>query len=69
MPDEDRLRIEFIRRLCEVPGESLPEIERFLDHLAPPGGKPKAAPAKQTLVAPTRDWPHAPMHRLSEHGT
>lgn len=69
MPDEDRLRMELIRRLCQVPGEALPEIERFLDQLALPGRTPKAAPAKQNPVAPARDWPHAPMHRLSEHGT
>jgi hypothetical protein len=30
MPNEDRLRIELIQRLCQVPGEALPEIEPFL---------------------------------------
>jgi len=59
MPDENRLRIELIRRLCQVPGEALPEIERFLDQLAPSGTNPEGLlqrrlPWRQRVTGRTR---------------
>ena len=69
MPNDDRLRIELIQRLCQIPADVLPNIQRVLEQFAPPVADGKAAPGKDTPAAPIRDWPHAPVHRLSEHGT
>jgi putative transposase len=48
-------------------------VEQFLQSLEQRDGQPVHAIAREvdapvTVRAP-RDWPHAPLHRLSEHGT
>ncbi len=69
MRSDERRRIELIERLCTVPAEALSAVEKALDHfVAAMAGKP-AVPEDATDAPWTRDWPHAPAHRLSEHGT
>jgi putative transposase len=55
----DSLRVRLITRLLELPEERLLEVERLLNRRGPAptstGGEPS--------------WPHAPLHRLCEHGT
>jgi putative transposase len=69
MPNDDRLRVELIERLCRVPAETLPEIRRFLAQLDSPATGGTVIPPIAEPIRPLRDWPHAPLHRLSEHGT
>ena len=61
----DDLRIRLIERLCRLPAARLPEVETLLLRLE----RESSAPATQAVLAPHPDWPHAPVHRLSEHGT
>jgi putative transposase len=56
----DSLRVRLIARLLELPEGRLLEVERLLNH---PVLMPPAAPTGEP------SWPHAPMHRLAEHGT
>lgn len=61
----DNLRIELIERLCRVPDADLSAIDRFLDSLSI-----QTAPVNPQPLSPEiNDWPHAPVHRLSETGT
>ncbi len=69
MSGEDRRRIELIRRLCEVPAEALSAVERLLERSTPPVETEIVASATSAPVTSARNWPHAPLHRLSEHGT
>ena len=55
------LRVRLIERLCQLPEDHLPHIQRALDALDREPCR-NAAPARP-------DWPHAPAHRLSESGT
>jgi putative transposase len=59
MQPEEALRLRLIEEVRRLPAERLPDLERFL-RVRPL----EAAPAQQ----PTH-WPHAPLHRISEHGT
>ena len=52
-------RIGLIERICRLPEEKLAKVESFLNELD------SSPPAMPTL---SKDWPHAPVHRLSEHG-
>jgi putative transposase len=57
--DEHQLRLRLIAQILTLPAARLLAVERLL-----------AEP--QETVAPAlaeRDWPHAPLHRLSERGT
>ena len=79
MPDE--LLERLIVRILRMPPHLLPDAERLLTNLEcgelprPSGGHVSAArksPRQPTDRVPTpqiKDWPHAPLHRLSEHGT
>jgi len=49
-------RLRLVEEVLHLPESRLEEVERLL------GGGPSPAP-------PQRDWPHAPIHRLSEQGT
>lgn len=61
----DNLRIELIERLCRIPDAQLSAIDRFLDSLPS-----KTAPVvHRSLSQEINDWPHAPVHRISETGT
>jgi putative transposase len=53
-------RICLIERLCRLPEGDLAKVESFLNELDQSHAAPPAA---------VKDWPHAPVHRLSEHGT
>jgi len=46
----------------------LPRVEAFLRTLGNASSVEMEPPSKSASV-PHRDWPHAPIHRLSEHGT
>ncbi len=69
MPTDDRRRIELIRRLCDAPVEILPAIERVFEQFTPPVSNNDPPPSQDSPGTSARDWPHAPVHRLSEHGT
>lgn len=63
----DDLRLRLIERLCRLPEKQLPRVETLLNELAQPSTlspSPSFSP-----VAIRNDWPHAPVHRLSERGT
>ena len=66
---DDRLRVELIEHICRIPAEALPEIQRFIASLLSKVIDEKAGPNGAQPTPPLRDWPHAPLHRLSEHGT
>src|SRR5882672_5796689 len=57
----DALRLRLIDQIIRLPDARLVEVERLLSGNT---GSPKAL----AELAP-RDWPHAPLHRLSEQGT
>src|SRR5438132_13923639 len=61
---EDR-RIRLIERLCRLPEAQLPDVEALLAKL---DGTAVSTPILPSSPA-NHDWPHAPVHRLSEHGT
>jgi putative transposase len=64
--DADRSRLRLVEQVLRLPEAQLAEVEQFLLALpataAPGAGLPHPVPAR-------RDWPHAPLHRLSEQGT
>jgi putative transposase len=54
--DASARRLRLIEAILQLPEARLAEVER------PLAGGPSAAPSG-------RDWPHAPLHRISEQGT
>ena len=69
----DDLRIRLIERLCRLPEAQLAEIEALLvrienESVGSAAQPTTNGPAELTLKQ-AKDWPHAPVHRLSEHGT
>jgi hypothetical protein len=68
----DHLRIQLIERLCRLPPACLAEVETLLNRLqglAVAATDEQGQPAAQPANTAAKDWPHAPVHRLSEHGT
>jgi putative transposase len=69
----DELRIRLIERLCRLESAHLPRVELFLNSLKDTvlTAAPKDVVATPRILesAGHKDWPHAPPHRLSEHGT
>jgi putative transposase len=65
-PDLNDRRLRVVDQVLALPASHLDALEQFLRAL--PAGRPGAV---ETAAAgpPQRDWPHAPLHRLSEHGT
>lgn len=61
----DDLRLRLIERLCRLPQGQLSRVEALLNELAQPAMPPASMPA----TAVRKDWPHAPIHRLSEMGS
>jgi putative transposase len=59
-------RVCLMRRILDLPEARLADIEKLLDG-APAANVP--LPAANVPVLAARDWPHAPLHRLSEQGT
>ncbi len=66
-------RVRLIERLCHLPEKDLAEVESLFsrlegDTLRPP--LPQKNNSVSSLSLPVhKDWPHAPIHRISEHGT
>ncbi len=76
MSDERRLRL--VERVRQLPADQLQYVERLLDGLKVDGTLPPADGARAkgqgawpvgAKPAAGKDWPHAPLHRLSDHGT
>jgi putative transposase len=64
--DADQARLRLIQQVLRLPTEQLDEAERFFARLHTGAAPPVAVAAPPSVQ---RDWPHAPTHRLSEHGT
>jgi putative transposase len=66
--DSSSRRLKLIDQVLHLPDAALEEAEAFLRQIqrgaegSPVGGSPPARPS-------SFDWPHAPLHRLTEHGT
>jgi REP element-mobilizing transposase RayT len=58
--DPTALRLELTQTVCNLPADRLPQAADFLRHLQNPN-QPAANPRQ-------KDWPHAPVHRLTEQG-
>lgn len=69
---EDR-RVRLIEQLCRLPESQLSDVEALLAHLEGDSLRTKIPQPKDGLSGLSfpahNDWPHAPVHRLSEHGT
>jgi putative transposase len=61
-PDSNGLRLHLVEQVLRLPEVRLAEAERLLNTLA-------AVPTERIESVAARDWPHAPLHRLSEQGT
>jgi hypothetical protein len=70
MPD---LRLQLIEGLCRLPDESLSDVEAVMDrleHSSISTHRPDMSHLSLTQPQMSREnWPHAPLHRFSEHGT
>ncbi|HTU17115.1 MAG TPA: hypothetical protein VMG10_03570 [Gemmataceae bacterium] len=69
----DELRVRLIERLCRLPETQLADVEALLLSLergsaAISLGSTTNGPTPNALTH-YKDWPHAPVHRLSEQGT
>jgi hypothetical protein len=65
-PDLNDRRLRVVEQVRRLSAGQLDALERFLQTL--PRGGP--GPGESAAAGPAaRDWPHAPLHRLSEHGT
>jgi putative transposase len=69
----DELRVRLIERLCRLPEAQLADVEAMLISLERGSAgislrSTTNGPAPKAL-AHHKDWPHAPVHRLSEQGT
>lgn len=70
-------RDALIRRIKLLPDQVLPRIEEFVAGLereqslvsSPPEVTTHGPPGVSDNATKTFDWPHAPLHRVSEHGT
>ncbi len=55
-------RLRLIERVLHLADDRLAQLERFLD-------TPVAAAPTPPAPSLSRDWPHAPLHRISKQGT
>jgi len=62
------LRIRLIERLCRLPAAGLSEVDSCFARLEKLSGL-SGPKSPQIAFTPHKNWPHAPLHRLSEHGT
>jgi len=71
--DTNALRVELIETICRLPDDKLQQAANVLRPLScsfPGAARPSPAqPGTAPQSFPTRDWPRAPLHRLSEQGT
>lgn len=69
----DELRVRLIERLCRLPEAQLADVEALLINLergsAGTSLQPTTRGPAQRALAHHKDWPHAPVHRISEQGT
>ncbi len=67
------LRLQLIEQLCRLPEEHLASVKELFAALENEpigrGSSPKLSEVSHCVVAEHKDWPHAPLHRLSENGT
>jgi len=63
-----RQRERLIERIRAMSGEKLSRVEQFLSGLERPAARSGGSKSGNELPH-SKDWPHAPVHRLSEHGT
>src|SRR5262245_20012297 len=61
-----RLRLRLVETALRLPSEHLESTERLLASLA---ATPAVREDTPSCPAEPRDWPHAPLHRISEHRT
>jgi putative transposase len=59
-------RLRLVEQILHLPEDRLEEIEQLLTVLPGSHVAAKGQPAERSAG---RDWPHAPLHRLSEQGT
>src|SRR5690349_4344090 len=64
--DPNALRIELVKRVCRLPAESLLQADVALRALEAP---PRDMVPEKSPLNEHREWPHAPLHRLTENGT
>ena len=64
--DVNARRLRLVEQILRLPEGRLADVERVLDGV--PASEP-AAYREPTRVTVHRDWPHAPLHRLSDEGT
>src|SRR5262245_32321695 len=57
--DANERRLRLIEQILHVPEERLADVEKCLI----------VRPVLDSSGCPPRDWPHAPLHRLSKDGT
>jgi putative transposase len=65
------LRLRLIDQLLHLPPCGLVEVEKFLSRLQAAGENAASPLLDSSASEPQRklDWPHAPLHRLSDRGT
>jgi hypothetical protein len=61
--DPNQLRLDLIERICRLPSDCLGEAAHVLSRLEAPSLH--FSPESKPLIS-GKDWPHAPLHRLSE---
>jgi putative transposase len=64
--DGNARRLRLLERILHLPEDQLAEVEQLL------GGLSCGAPAPAGTITPAPvlpDWPHAPVHRISDQGT
>jgi putative transposase len=64
---DDLLRHRLIERIRRLPHEKLVALEQIIAQWERQAMPPLSAGVREP--SPGRDWPHAPLHRLSEAGT
>jgi len=64
--DVNGRRLRLVEQILHLREDRLAEVEQFLNALPDPN--PSRAGDRSSVPA-QRDWPHAPLHRVSDHGT
>jgi putative transposase len=64
--DVNGRRLRLVEQVLHLSESRLAEVERFLNALSSADSVGTVGPAPASVQ---RDWPHAPLHRISEHGT
>ncbi|MCI0360937.1 MAG: hypothetical protein L0211_20860, partial [Planctomycetaceae bacterium] len=64
--DPNLLRLEIIEAICRLPTEQLGELAAALRRVGKVGPH---SPLPQASAGAGKDWPHAPLHRLTQNGT